>query len=87
MSVEFNEDLLNRIPRMPVSEARKIALDLVEGIAEKSMKQKLKKNRLKYDLQTARNSAAICGILYRIKLSFEGIGVVGSEWQQHYNSV
>jgi len=87
MAIQFEQEILNEIPGMRLEEAKAVALELVEGITEKTMKQKIKKNRLKYDIRTAQTSDMICGILYRVKLSFEGIGVVGSKWQEHYSAI
>jgi len=84
---EDRTEVIRKLERMPLEKARQIASDLIEDWDPKKIQGKASKNRIIYDLQKARTSADICGIMYRLQLAQEGLGTVGSAWQKHYRNV
>ena len=84
---EDRTEVIRKLERMPLEKARQTAIDLMNGWDPKKIQGKASKNRIIYDLQKACTSADICGIMYRLQLAQEGLGTVGSAWQQHYRNV
>ena len=84
---EDRTEVIRKLERMPLEKARQTAIDLMESWDPKKIQGKASKNRIIFDLQKACTSADICGIMYRLQLAQEGLGTVGSAWQQHYRNV
>lgn len=84
---EDRTEVIRELEHMPLEKARQTAIDLMDSWDPKKIQGKASKNRIIYDLQKACTSAAICGIMYRLQLAQEGLGTVGSKWQQHYRNV
>lgn len=84
---EDRTEVIRKLERMPLEKARQVAIELMDSWDPKKIQGKASKNRIIYDLQKACTSADICGIMYRLQLAQEGLGTVGSKWQQHYRNV
>ena len=83
----MKEDIMRQIPKMPLEEAKTIALEILEEWNPKKIQGKASKNRTIYDIKKAYTSNEICGIIYRVHMASEGLGTIGSGWQQHYRNV
>ena len=81
------EQIMRDIPRMSLEDAKVSALELLEDWQPTKVQGKASKNRTIYDIQKARTSNEICGIIYRVQMAKEGLGTVGSGWQQHYRNI
>ena len=84
---EDRTEVIRKLERMPLEKARQVAIELMDSWDPKKIQGKASKNRIIYDLQKACTSADICYIMYRLQLAQEGLGTVGSKWQQHYRNV
>ena len=81
------EDVLRSIETMPLGIAKKTAADLLEGWDPKKIKGKVSKNKILFDIQKAFTSTDICGIMYRLYLRNQGLGVINSRYQQQLRDV
>lgn len=71
--------LLEKVHKLPLSEAREAAKSLISIDTKK-----LTRFRLERDIERARSSAEVSKIAHNIYLSGNGLGVVGSAWKKHY---
>jgi hypothetical protein len=81
------KDVLRSIETMPLESAKKTATDLLEAWDPKKIKGKVSKNKILFDIQKAFTSADICGIMYRLYLRNQGLGVINSKYQQQLRDV
>jgi len=84
---EDRTEVIRKLERMPLEKARQVALQLMEDWNPQKIGGKASKNRTIYDIETACTSADICGIMYRLQLAYEGLGTIGSSWQNHYRNI
>ena len=78
----LDTNIINGLVKLPVETARSEASKMIECIAFK--KKPERKFRLIQDIQKARTSDEVCRIMYYTHLSFEGMSVVGSKWQESF---
>ena len=84
---EDRDEILRKMPRMPVDKARSAAIDMVEEWKPKQMQANAKKNQIIRDIKNAFTSSEICRIMYTMQLANEGLGTVDSSWQQKYRNI
>jgi hypothetical protein len=77
----MNIDKLQTLDKLSLDKARETAIGL---IAKKT--KPLVRNRLEYDINSARNSAEVSRIMWQVYLSGNGLGTVGSSWKSFYRS-
>ena len=77
----MNIDKLQTLDKLSLDKARETAIGL---IAKKT--KPLVRNRLEYDINSARNSAEVARIMWQVYLSGNGLGTVGSSWKSFYRS-
>lgn len=80
-------DILRELPDMSVKKAQSIALGLLQSWQPKKITGKTKKDQIIRDIENACTSAEICSTMYRINLVKEGLGTVGSGWQNKYKDI
>ena len=80
-------EIIRNLDKMPIKQAKDTAKSLLEDWDPKSIGSKASKNRILFDIDKACTSADICGIMYRLQLKAEGLGVSNSSWQKHYRNI
>ena len=83
MELIMDLEILQKLDKMELSEARAAANDLIDV-------KKIKKvvhNRLIYDLDKANSAREVSRIMWQVYMSGSGYGTIGSTWKKHYNSV
>ena len=74
----WNADFLREVHLLPLEEARRRAIDLVNTGTTKPSK----KAHLIRDFEKARTSAEVSRIMYAAYLAGSGLGIRGSQWQK-----
>jgi hypothetical protein len=80
-------DEIRSLEKLPLAAAQTLALKIIDTFNPKNIQGKASKNRIIYDINSARKSSDICAIMYRLQLANEGLGVTDSSWQKHYRSI
>jgi hypothetical protein len=80
-------EILRTLDKLPLNEAKVIALEIIETFPSKTVKQKASANRLAYDIQNANTSKYVCESMWRPYLASLGLRVTDSSWNKHYSSI
>ena len=75
-------NVLQKLDKMPINEARIAAVTLIDPKKTK----KLVLNRLEYDISKAYSSGEVSRIMWQVYMSGSGYGTIGSAWKKHYAS-
>jgi len=75
---------IKEVEKMSLEEAKKVALDHIDTLANNTINQKLRNNRLKADIEGYVSMTQLIGTLYRLQLASEDLNVTGSAWQKRY---
>lgn len=87
MTKDEQLEVLGRLDKLPLSEAKSEALAIIATFPTKTLRQKAAINRLTYDIQHANTSKYVCESMWRPFLASEGLRVSGSGWDKHYNGI
>lgn len=80
-------EVIRNLDKMPIKQAKDTAKSLLEDWDPKSIGSKASKKKIIFDIDKACTSADVCGIMYRLQLRAEGLGVSNSSWQKHYRNI
>ena len=83
MELIMDLEILQKLDKMELSEARAAANDLIDVKKTK----KVVHNRLIYDLDKANSAREVSRIMWQVYMPGSGYGTIGSTWKKHYNSV
>lgn len=83
----FDVEVLQSLDKLSLDEARATAQGLVKLMPRKSINQATAVDRIKSDIERAKNSTEVSRIMYQVYLSGTGLGTVGSAWKKHYGNV
>lgn len=75
MAIDTN--VLSKLDKLPLEEARKLSIEMLQSLKENKHGGIA---RLIRDVQAAKNSRDICGIMYRTVLAGEGLRTTTSTW-------
>jgi hypothetical protein len=80
-------EVLRTLDKLPLEEAKTIALEIIKTFPFKTVKQKASANRLAYDIRNANTSKYVCESMWRPYLASLGLRVTDSAWNKHYSSI
>jgi len=90
MKLGLSIEQIPAIGTMSTDEAKAFAAAILDSATpnrnqeEFTLDDKVKLNRLRYNVQSKNSSKAIMNMFYEILLSGEGMSVNGSKWKKHY---
>jgi|DEB0MinimDraft_3_1074331.scaffolds.fasta_scaffold10075_5 hypothetical protein len=75
---------IKEVEKLSLDEAKKVALEKIDSLPNRTINQKLRNNRLREDINSYTSMTQVIGTLYRLQLANEGMHVTGSKWQEKY---
>jgi hypothetical protein len=83
----MNPEDLNQIGKMPLDEAKILAVSILEKRKVKTINQKTALAQTIRDIKSSPTSNEVMRIMYQQFLASEGLRTVGSAWKSKYDNI